>query len=269
MISGPRLNKRSKPVVWLPEHEVVRQKIVSILTNSPVLKIFNPNYPIELHTDASSSGYAGILLNMVNKTPCVVAFFSKRTTESESKYHSYELETLAVVKSIQHFHYYLQGYPFKVVTDCASLKASQSKKDLIPRVQRWWTFLQSYDFTIEYRKASRMNHVDFLSRNPIENNENDNLVTPTGNIVSNQTLNSNPELSLQAEQAVERSVRPHGKKGKQQRGNTYGPRIVQKKINLTQVSSDWLLIEQSKDPEISRVVDQINNSEVDEDIRDT
>lgn len=41
LISGPLPKKGSKPIDWLPEHEAVRQKIISVLTSSPVLKIFD------------------------------------------------------------------------------------------------------------------------------------------------------------------------------------------------------------------------------------
>lgn len=39
----------------------------------------------------------------------VVAYFSKRTTEIESKCHSYELETLAIIQALKHFRTYLLG----------------------------------------------------------------------------------------------------------------------------------------------------------------
>lgn len=88
----------SKTIKWLPDYEEIRQKLISLLTSSPVLVIFDPTLPIELHTDASCSGYA----NIVHGKPRAVAYYSKRTTPAESKYHSYELETMAVVKSIEH-----------------------------------------------------------------------------------------------------------------------------------------------------------------------
>ncbi|KAL0861276.1 hypothetical protein ABMA27_008837 [Loxostege sticticalis] len=42
------------------------------------------------------------------------------------------------------------------------------KRDLIPRVARWWVQLQEFDCVIEYRPGSRMTHVDALSRGPVE-----------------------------------------------------------------------------------------------------
>lgn len=87
--------------------------------------------PIEFHTDASSEVYGAVLIQKENKVPHVVSYFSRKTTDEESRYHSYELETLAVVERFRH---YLRGRKFQVFTDCNALKALHSKKDLTPRV---------------------------------------------------------------------------------------------------------------------------------------
>lgn len=160
------LTSKSKSFLWELEHEQIRQKVISILTNEPVLTIFDPQFSIELHTDASSVGYGAILLHRIEQKPRVIEYFSKMTFSGESRYHSYELETLAVYKSIKHFRHYLHGRHFVVLTDCNSLKASRTKVELTPRVHRLWSSLQSFEFDIQYRPGERMAHVDFLSRNP-------------------------------------------------------------------------------------------------------
>lgn len=43
-----------------------------------------------------------------------------------------------------------------------------TKRDLVPRMARWWIQLQEYDCDIEYRPGNRMMHVDALSRNPVD-----------------------------------------------------------------------------------------------------
>jgi hypothetical protein len=55
----------------------------------------------------------------------------------------------------------------EVVTDCNALWTAFSKKDIIPRVGRWWLQVQEFDFDIKYRPGARMPHVDALSRYPI------------------------------------------------------------------------------------------------------
>ncbi|KAK9695234.1 RNase H-like domain found in reverse transcriptase [Popillia japonica] len=51
-----------------------------------------------------------------------VSYFTKRTTNTESKYHSYELECLAIVYALKRFNVYLRGIKFKIITDCHSIK---------------------------------------------------------------------------------------------------------------------------------------------------
>lgn len=162
------LTKKNVDFVWGQKQECIRQELIKCLTSEPVLAIFDPELPTEIHTDASSAGYGAVLLQVHrdgNKR--VVAYYSQVTQGAESRYHSYELETLAVVKSLKHFRHYLVGIPFTVVTDCNALKSTQSKKDLLPRVARWWIYLQDFNFKIQYRKGVSIPHADYLSRNPI------------------------------------------------------------------------------------------------------
>jgi len=187
---------------------------VTILTNEPVLVIFDPQYPIELHTDASSIGFGAMLLHRINNKLHVVKYFSKTTSPAESRYHSYELETLAVFASIKHFRHYLLGREFVVYTDCNSLKASRTKINLTPRVHRWWSYLQSFKFDIQYREGKRMAYVDFLSRNPV----------------------TQKQLVLE--------------------------KIPEKRINIAEISNNWLFAEQQLDPDIVDLVSKLNSNEL-------
>ena len=94
-------------ITWTDRHEKIRQQVVSALTDAPVLTIFNPNYPIELHTDASSESYGVILTHQAEGKNKVIEYYSKRTSPAESRYHSYELDTLAIVNAVKHFCHYL------------------------------------------------------------------------------------------------------------------------------------------------------------------
>lgn len=123
------------------------------LSRDPVLALYNPELEIELHTDANKDGSGG----------CIITETSRQTTESskcEASYHSYKLETLAV--GVRKFCNYLYGRKFTVVTDCNALRLTWTKRDLTPRIGRWWLELQ--DFDVVYRPGTRMRHVDALSR---------------------------------------------------------------------------------------------------------
>lgn len=60
------------------------------------------------------------------------------------------------------------GKPFTVITDCEAIAGNRMDKQLNPRVARWWLKLMSFDFQIVHRSGTKMNHVDALSRNPVE-----------------------------------------------------------------------------------------------------
>lgn len=162
-----RLTKKDVKFEWGPDQDQVRKDIIECLTSEPILAIFDPSLPTELHTDASSAGYGAVLMQThADGSKRVVSYFSRVTQGAEARYHSYELETLAVVKALQNFRHYLIGVNFKIITDCNALKATERKKDLLPRVARWWIYLQDFNFEIEYRKGIMMGHADYLSRNP-------------------------------------------------------------------------------------------------------
>lgn len=140
----------------------------NLLVQKPILCIYNPLAETELHCDASSHGFGSILVQRQQDDKFhPIFYFSKRTTPVESKYHSYELEMLAIVYSLKRFRIYLQGIEFKIVTDCNSIKLALQKKEINPRILRWALELQNYNYLIEQRSGKQMMHADALSRKSI------------------------------------------------------------------------------------------------------
>lgn len=162
------LTKKTSEWCWGPEQAEAVESLKQVLTSDPVLAIYSPTRETQLHTDASKLGLGGVLLQQLENAEWkAVAYASRQTTATEVKYHSFELEALAVVFSIQKFKVYLTGIKFRVVTDCSALRLAWSKRDLSPRIARWWLDLQEYDFDVEHRPGTSMVHVDALSRNPV------------------------------------------------------------------------------------------------------
>jgi len=135
------------------------------LTSQPILALYNPNAETELHTDASSSGLGAMLLQkQLDNKWSVISYFSQTTNQAESRYHSFELEMLAIVRAVERFHLYLYGLNFTIVTDCSALVHAINKANLNPRIARWTLTLQNYTFRVVHRSGDRMKHVDALSR---------------------------------------------------------------------------------------------------------
>ncbi|KAG7305339.1 hypothetical protein JYU34_009402 [Plutella xylostella] len=158
------LLKKDKEFEFGEEQRVAFNVLKGKLSSQPVLKIFNPTLPIELHTDASCIAYSAILLQRYDDRLHPVHYMSKKTNDAEKKYSSYELEALAIVEGVKKFRHYLYGSHFKIVTDCQAFKLTLKKKDLTTRVARWVLLLDEYDYEIEHRPGSKMRHTDALSR---------------------------------------------------------------------------------------------------------
>jgi hypothetical protein len=72
---------------------------------------------------------------------------------------------LAIVKSLEHWRYYLEGERFEVLTDYYNLKWFMETKILNYRQVRAYLTLFKYDFVITHRLGST-NPADGLSRRP-------------------------------------------------------------------------------------------------------
>lgn len=162
------LLKKDTPWKWGDDEVRAFEVLKTSLIERPILAIYNPQAETQLHTDASKFGVAGILMQK-DETGLlkVIAYYSRQTSIDEQKLHSFELETLAVIASLSKFRVYLLGVKFKIITDCNALRSTLVKRDLIPRIARWWVQFMEFDCEIEYRPGEKMAHVDALSRCPV------------------------------------------------------------------------------------------------------
>ncbi|GFW78535.1 retrovirus-related Pol polyprotein from transposon 17.6 [Trichonephila clavipes] len=113
------------------------QELKSILSENPVLHVFQQSYPLELHTDASSLGFGAALLQKSDDGLFhPIYYFSRKTTVQQEKYSSYELEVLAIIEALKKFRSYLLGTKFKIITDCDAFQKTMHKKDLPAKIAR-------------------------------------------------------------------------------------------------------------------------------------
>jgi len=165
-----RLTKKNADFLWSDKQDSAFRVLKDQLTKPPVLTMFDLNAEVtELHTDASSLGLGAMLLQSkkAGDSLKLVYCISKKTSDSESKYHSNKLELMCVVWAMSKLRQFLLGLQFVVYTDCQALVYLNSFKATNAQVARWHDVLQEYDFTIKYRPGNRMCHVDALSKAPV------------------------------------------------------------------------------------------------------
>lgn len=141
--------------------ETLKNKICA----QPVLMLFTKDAETELHTDASKLGIGAVLMQRCSDDNQFhpVYYLSYKTTPDQEKWISYELELFAIFTAVNKLRHYLLDIHFKVVTDCEALKTAMKKKD-VRKVANWIMELQQFNFDIVHRSATKMQHVDALSR---------------------------------------------------------------------------------------------------------
>lgn len=167
IIAGPLydLLKKNVPFYFGPGQIKSFNTLKNLLISESVLAIYSPTAETQVHCDASSHGFAGIILQkQTDQKFHPVFFYSQRTNEAESKQHSFVLELKAIINTLNRFRVYLQGISFKIFTDCDSVNAALKKKDISPKIMRWSLILENFDYKLEHRSGSQMQHVDALSR---------------------------------------------------------------------------------------------------------
>ena len=129
---------------------------------TPILAYPNLTDEFCLDTDSSEYAIGAVLSQKQNGKERVVAYFSR----SERNYCVTRKELLAVVKSIEHFNYYLYGQKFRVRKDHSALQWLMSFREPQGQLARWFEKLQIYEFTVEHRSGSEHKDADPLSRRP-------------------------------------------------------------------------------------------------------
>ncbi|KAK2727616.1 hypothetical protein QYM36_008187 [Artemia franciscana] len=153
------LSKQHK-FVWEEVHDnafdTIKKSICS--TISP----FNPSVGnLELQVDASKSGLGAVLIQNEN----IISFSSRSLNTTEQKYSQIEKELYAIVFGIRHFHQYLYGHSFVVVTDHKTLETliNRPMQKSSPRLQRMLLQIQPYDLTVIFRPGKEIPVPDTLS----------------------------------------------------------------------------------------------------------
>lgn len=97
---------------------------------------------------------------------------SRTLSDAEKKYSQIEKEALACVVGVTHFHSYIWGHHFTLVTDHKPLLSLFKEDKAIPqqaanRIQWWAWTLASYKYTIAWRNTAQHANADTLSRLPL------------------------------------------------------------------------------------------------------
>jgi hypothetical protein len=166
------LLRKNTPWKWTQRQEDAFSKSKSTLQSSQLLVHYDPGLPLILTTDASPYGLGAVLSHrMPDGSERPVSFASRTLAPAERNYAQVEREGLAVTFGVSHFHRYLYGRQFTIVTDHKPLLGLIGEHRAISsnasaRIQRWSLLLSAYDYKLTYRSGSDVANADAFSRLP-------------------------------------------------------------------------------------------------------
>ena len=166
------LTRKSVQFIWDGKCQAAFATLTDKLTQAPVLAYPCFNKPFVLETDASAQGIGAVLSQPQEDGHLhPIAYASRALSPTESKYAITELETLAVVWAMSHFHSFLYGHSVTVYTDHSAVRAILNSPNPSGRHARWWTKVYGRgvrEVKIQYRPGKLNASADALSRSPQE-----------------------------------------------------------------------------------------------------
>ena len=170
LTSGDNKDKKSEHVDLSPKAREAFDHLKAACLQAPILAFPDFNKPFLLETDASRRGLGAVLSQkQADGQYHPIAYASRKTNETEQRYHSNKQEFLALKWAItEQFHEYLSPYgknrnEFMVRTDNNPLTYIFSSANLDAAGQRWVARLTSHNFSLEYQKGKDNTVADFLS----------------------------------------------------------------------------------------------------------
>ena len=158
------LTKKDAPWKWTRKEAEAFEKLKQALSDTPVMAYFDSTQDTKVIVDASPVGIGAIL----TQNDRVISYASRALTPTEQRYSQTDREFLAVVYGIEHFHLYLYGSEFTVVTDHKPLLGIiNSQKPTTARMERWRLRIMPYQMTLQYKPGRNdLNPADYISRHP-------------------------------------------------------------------------------------------------------
>lgn len=162
-----KLMSSKREFSWDEPAQKAFEELKRLLTSTPVLQLFDPDKPCTVETDASDYALGGVLSQPGSDGKLrPVAFHGRKFNSAETRYSTADKELLAIVDSMKHWRYYLEGakHVIQVYTDHANLRNFTTTKELNSRQLRWSDALASYSFRVSHRSGKLNANADALSR---------------------------------------------------------------------------------------------------------
>ena len=160
------LLRKNKKFVWTERQAEAVQKLKTSLATAPIVRFPDYKKPFHIHSDASSSGVAAVLMQEEDGLLHPLAYASKTLNSAQRHYATTKKEALALVFALEQFRNIILTYPITVYTDHKPLLGALFKPTRDECLQRWAILVQEYGIQLKYIEGKRNIFADTFSRLP-------------------------------------------------------------------------------------------------------
>jgi hypothetical protein len=150
---------KKRPWYWNESHQQCFDAVKEAIARDVLLAYPNYNEVFEIYTDASTKQLGAV----ITQKGRILAFFSRKLSNTQQKYSITELELLSIVECLKEFKGMLWGQRIKVYTDHKNLMQN-ALGFTCDRVYRWRLLLEEYNPEIVYIKGIDNTVADAISR---------------------------------------------------------------------------------------------------------
>lgn len=166
-LGSSKKNDKS-PVAWTECAEEAFEQCKLGLRQAATLSHPDAHAELAMMTDASNTSAGAVLQQKINNVWQPLGYFSKKFTQAQQKYSTYDRELLAVYMAIRYFRKSFEGKQLIVYTDhkplCyASTKLAKDESET-PRRARYLSFISEFTTDIRHISGAKNSFADGLSR---------------------------------------------------------------------------------------------------------
>lgn len=160
--------KRDKtPIEWTDEATNAFEACKTSIKNAVLLAHPMHNAPLAIFSDASDTSAGSAIQQFVENAWQPLGFFSKKFSEAQKKYSTYDRELLAIYMSVKHFRKMFEGKQLIIFTDHKPLTFAFTKStpdSESPRRTRQLLFISEFTTDIRFVRGEENASADALSR---------------------------------------------------------------------------------------------------------
>ena len=156
----------TRDIPWSDKATAAFTTIKETLANATLLSHPKPDALTSIMADASDVAIGAVLQQRIGNDWRPISYFSKKLKPAETRYSTFDRELLAVYLSIKHFHHFVEGRKFHVLTDHKPLTYALSANPdrHTPRQVRHLDYISQFTTDIRHVKGTDNSVADALSR---------------------------------------------------------------------------------------------------------